>query len=345
MENGRWKEENNDDNKVSFYFDSDRDVTPQGQDEEGIGGGACIEHPVSKFDTLAGIAIKYGVEVADIRKMNGLDTDRQIFALKTIYIPLPGRHPPSPSLSYHPAPGSGQGYSNPPSTHAAHHDLFESFHSFRGGKPSDRKLSQAMTSLQGYYGLKPPTNSSQEDTPNRPLHQHRKSRSLVDIIMEEIMEKGDADADEEAAQVRQGGESEKWNDKLIRRRQISEADFSRIPELLLKEDNSSTNVGPPSRTGKRLALRQKVGSRNSLTTDSESTSMMKTSTGDASHTECSSSSSSSPGVRKSFSTPCFQDQDNTSSTSSIWPPSMWTLKPDLQVVPKPTARRNKAALD
>ncbi|MED6185849.1 hypothetical protein PIB30_060944 [Stylosanthes scabra] len=228
-----------------------------------------------------------------------------------------------------------QGNSKPPCTD----HFFESFHSFKGAKPSDRKVSQAMTSLQGYYGLKPPTNSSQQDTPSRPLHQHRKSRSLVDIIMEEIMEKGDPNA-QEPAQVRQGADSEKLNDKLIRRRQKSEADFSRIPELLLKEDN----VAPPSRTGMGLALRQKVGSRNSLTTDSESTAMMKASTGDASHTECSSSSSSSSGVRKSFSTPCFQDQDNT-CTSSIWPPSMWNLKPDLQVVPKPTARRNKAALD
>ncbi|PON77744.1 LysM domain containing protein [Parasponia andersonii] len=58
-----------------------------------------IEHPVSKLDTLAGVAIKYGVEVADIKKMNGLVTDLQMFALKSIQIPLPGRHPPSPCLS------------------------------------------------------------------------------------------------------------------------------------------------------------------------------------------------------------------------------------------------------
>ena len=81
-----------------------------------------IQHPVSKMDTLAGIAIKYGVEVskypqlfllflkmvlfnnsifqvADIKKMNGLVTDLQMFALKYLHIPLPGRHPPSPCLS------------------------------------------------------------------------------------------------------------------------------------------------------------------------------------------------------------------------------------------------------
>ncbi|KAG1359525.1 hypothetical protein COCNU_08G009710 [Cocos nucifera] len=59
-------------------------------------GAKYIEHHVSKMDTLAGIAIKYGVEVADIKRMNGLVTDRQMFAHKTLRIPLPGRHPPSP---------------------------------------------------------------------------------------------------------------------------------------------------------------------------------------------------------------------------------------------------------
>lgn len=37
--------------------------------------------------------------MADIKRMNGLVTDLQMFALKTIHIPLPGRHPPSPGLS------------------------------------------------------------------------------------------------------------------------------------------------------------------------------------------------------------------------------------------------------
>lgn len=37
-------------------------------------------------------------QVADIKKMNGLVTDFQMFALKSLQIPLPGRHPPSPCL-------------------------------------------------------------------------------------------------------------------------------------------------------------------------------------------------------------------------------------------------------
>ena len=37
--------------------------------------------------------------MADIKKMNGLLTDHQMFALKTLHIPLPGRHPPSPIVT------------------------------------------------------------------------------------------------------------------------------------------------------------------------------------------------------------------------------------------------------
>nr|CAD1835733.1 unnamed protein product [Ananas comosus var. bracteatus] len=59
--------------------------------------GGYIEHRVSKRDTLAGVAIKYGV--ADIRRLNGLMTDLQMFARKSLKIPLPGKHPPSPFLS------------------------------------------------------------------------------------------------------------------------------------------------------------------------------------------------------------------------------------------------------
>ncbi|CAA6655754.1 unnamed protein product [Spirodela intermedia] len=40
------------------------------------------------MDTLAGVAIKYGVEVADIKRMNSLVTDLQMFALKSLKIPV-----------------------------------------------------------------------------------------------------------------------------------------------------------------------------------------------------------------------------------------------------------------
>lgn len=183
----------------------------------------------------------------------------------------------------------------------------------------------------------------------RPLNRHRKSKSLVNVILEEIMEKSDTVP---AAEAREA-DSDKWNDKHVRRRQKSEADFTKIPELLLRQDNSSSG-GLPSRTGKGLALRQKAASRTAVTTDPESSgfSPVPIGLGDAFVTDGSS------GVRKSSSTSSLQDQDNSGS-SSIWPTSMWNLKPDLQAfstaaiakpifdgLPKPiTGRRNKAALD
>ncbi|KAI3746211.1 hypothetical protein L6452_08635 [Arctium lappa] len=73
--------------------------TPGGGSSVGDGGLGYIGHTVTKFDTLAGVAIKYDVEVADIKRMNGLTTDLHMFARKTLQIPLPGRHPPSPIMS------------------------------------------------------------------------------------------------------------------------------------------------------------------------------------------------------------------------------------------------------
>ncbi|KAF9624039.1 hypothetical protein IFM89_007737 [Coptis chinensis] len=76
-----------------------RPMTSSGNGNGNGNGLKYIEHMVSKMDTLAGVAIKYGVEVADIKRMNGLVSDLQMFALKSLQIPLPGRHPPSPVLS------------------------------------------------------------------------------------------------------------------------------------------------------------------------------------------------------------------------------------------------------
>ncbi|BAT98739.1 hypothetical protein LR48_Vigan06g140200 [Vigna angularis] len=313
-----------------------------------------IEHHVSKYDTLAGVAIKYGVEVADVKRLNNLVTDHQMFALKTLHIPLPGRHPPSPCLSNgSTTPGYGNSDHNSPTTQA-HHDLLDSFPSLKM-KSSERKVSPAMSSLQGFYGLKGSSIPSEDGFPRnlstsgRPLSHHRKSKSLVNVILEEIMEK----SNEASAAITKEVDSSKWNYNLVQRRQKSVADFSRIPELLLREDNSSTGVLPP-RTGKGLALRQKVASRTTLATDSEQNGLSPAAMGmgDATLNEGSSR------VRKSSSTSCLHDQDNSGS-SSIWPTSMWNLKPDLQALstaaigkpifdglPKPiTGRKNKAALD
>ncbi|RYR23082.1 hypothetical protein Ahy_B03g068355 [Arachis hypogaea] len=94
------------------------------------GGGVC-----------GGVGIKYGVEVADIKRVNGLATDLQIFALKTLKIPLPGRHPPSPS------PTSSLGKKTPTCRSIRHEGTSTIL------KPPKEKVSPAMTILQKYYGL------------------------------------------------------------------------------------------------------------------------------------------------------------------------------------------------
>lgn len=317
-----------------------------------------IEHHVSKLDTLAGVAIRYGVEVADIKKLNGLVTDLQMFALKTLHIPLPGRHPPSPCLS------NGHSTTRPSSSEQTpsrrmHTDLLESFQSLR--ITPEHKVSPAMSSLRGYYGLNKQKNSSEgcemvlyskgstsygEDEGhftsssqmNPPLSQHRRSRSLANGFKTEEDELAN-DMDDAA----------KWIDKLNKRRQKSEADFARTPEKLLKEDNGSGGWFSAI-TGKGLALRTKAGSRTNLASEAEAggANGFPFSFGDFTAAE------SSSGVRKSSSTPSLQDQEGNNS-SSIWSAAKWSLTPELQAaltkpifdgLPKPmSGRKAKTALD
>ncbi|KAL1213350.1 hypothetical protein V5N11_025893 [Cardamine amara subsp. amara] len=333
-------------------------------------GSGYIEHRVSKFDTLAGIAIKYGVEVADITKLNGLVTDLQMFALASLRIPLPGRHPPSPCFS-NGSLNHGEGCSeqtSPSATNGNHQDVFDSFQSLRL-KPSEKKISPAMNSLQGYYGLKPKNRRASEVfemaihkkeashlqdndqylTPfpatSTPLSHHRKSRSLVDAVIAEV---------NQSSNPSKAGGGETNSDKPMRRRQKSEADFSsRTPELLLKAENRSSNGGVSAITGKGLALRSKAASRNNLSADTEAgnvnpvpINLMDAPAGD-----------NFSSVRKSFSASSLQEPDCNRSGSSLWPTTNWTLKPDLLTqaamassifdgLPKPlTGRRNKKAVD
>ncbi|MFQ6649498.1 hypothetical protein Gotur_023507 [Gossypium turneri] len=379
-----------------------------------IPSAGFIEHPVSRFDTLAGVAIKYGVEVADIKRMNGLVTDLQMFALKTLQIPLPGRHPPSPCLSNDSTtPGSGtvemawkrlyflpmslnngyrgfsvvsvelmigltlsrQSSANESPAKNLPVDWLDSFQSLRLKSP--RRVSPAMSSLQGYYGLKPTEKKTMPEgfemalyrkgeadyledglflkpSSSNPLSMlKRKSRSVANGFYDES---GEILVDiMSAGEGKEGEPDNKSNEKLIRRRQKSEADFT---ARLLKEDNTG-NVGFPAITAKQLALRSKAGSRmNSAAVDGFN--VATTILGE----ECTVNGYGE--VRKSSSTSCLHDhQENSSnigssSLSSLWPAaSKWSLKPDLQALstagikrpildgftkPMP-ARKNKAALD
>ncbi|KAL0658848.1 hypothetical protein Bca4012_079433 [Brassica carinata] len=321
-------------------------------------GAGYIEHRVSKFDTLAGIAIKYGVEVADITKLNGLVTDLQMFALKSLRIPLPGRHPPSPCLS-NASFNHGEDCSEPAPSSANNgnlQDVFDPFQSLKL-KPSETKISPAMDSLQGYYGLKPTNKRAseasypQEDndqylTPSpatsTPLNQHRKSRSLVDAVIAEVNQ-----SSYQSKEVN--------SDKPTRRRQKSEADFSsRTPELLLKKESRSSCGGFSAIAEKGLALRPKAASKTNLSADTGSFNPVPINLMDAPVGDSFSS------VRKSFSASVLQEpfsNNNNKGSSSLWQSSKWSLKADLlqqaamarsifDGLPKPlTGRRNKKAMD
>ncbi|GLU18445.1 hypothetical protein SLE2022_347480 [Rubroshorea leprosula] len=330
-----------------------------------------IEHQVSKMDTLAGVAIKYGVEVADIKKLNGLSTDLQMFALKTLLIPLPGRHPLSSSSSYaSSASVEENGHVRIPPC-ADQSNVLESFQPLRL-QPSTQKVSPAMSTLQKYYGLKTLNQKGASEGTEMAVYR----TGSLDYLNNSLMPKATPLAShvldhhhksnngfspengvgEQVPLAEAGeGESEKSSEKSVRRRQKAEADSKGgTPERLLKEENGGSSGFFTPLTGKGLALRTKMASRALLTADSDSgwLNPIPVGLGDSIIPDGPS------GVRKSSSTPTLQDQDNGNS-SSVWPTSKWSLKPDLQSLstaaisipifdglPKSiTSRRSKAALD
>ncbi|XP_074312195.1 uncharacterized protein LOC141647765 [Silene latifolia] len=314
-----------------------------------------IEHHVTKMDTLAGIAIRYGVEVADIKKMNGLVTDLQMYALKTLQIPLPGRHPPSHCLSN----GRSSVGSDETPSRQMQSDVHESFQSLK--LTPDRKLSPAMCSLRDYYGLNSRRNSSESyemavynkgstrhqeneafssssasSTMNLPFSQHRRSRSVANGFKTE----------EDDLAINVDAIYRKYIGKLNTHTEKTEE--TRTPEKLLKEENGSGGWFS-AMTGKGLALRTKAASRTNLASEGElgGANGFPNNLGDYIMGEGTSR------VRKSSSTPSLQDQDGNGNLS-IWKTSTWSLKPDLQALanpifdglPKPmSGRKSKAALD
>ncbi|XP_072963708.1 uncharacterized protein [Typha angustifolia] len=321
---------------------------PSSSSSSSSSGANYIEHRVTKMDTLAGIAIKYGVEVADIRRLNGLVTDLQMFAHKTLQIPLPGRHPPSLLV----ADGSDNSREQTP-PRQPYNDILDSLQSLKL-KPSSHKVSPAMSRLQGYYGLTPPKRGQKfegtemavykvgrslclEDdalprkAPNSepPPSRHRKSRSLVNGF---YIENGDIIEDRAISEVADNSDTE----RSIRRRQKVDASPVRgSTEMLLREENSG---GFSGRTGKGLALRPKSGSR----TDADTSKPNLIPNGNSLLLD------TLLTVRKSSSTSNLQDSD---SSSSIWSTSKWSLNPDalgrpiFDGLPKPLTARRKAALD
>ncbi|KAG9142061.1 hypothetical protein Leryth_025785 [Lithospermum erythrorhizon] len=345
-------------------------ITIESESASSVGGGVSyIQHQVSKFDTLAGVAIKYGVEVSDIKKMNGLVTDHQMFALKTLHIPLPGRHPPSPILA------NGVDNKRPSSSERAppgrrHSDLFDSFQSPRLNSSSQHNVSPARSASRGYYGL---SNSAEKIHPEGfEMSAYNKEGSLEDgtltkpatpsILPLSLPRKCKSAANgfysdngnlatQEAKDNDWGG---RWIEKFLQRRPKSEIDLkSSARDTLLKEENNNSGGIFSALASKGLALRPKSGNRNGSEIDVE---------GGASSFLVDPLLADRNFVRKSSSSPSFQESDNGStstSLSSIWPTSKWSLKPDFQslssaVITKPifdglplpvSVRKSKAAID
>ncbi|CAN4080872.1 unnamed protein product [Withania somnifera] len=315
------------------------------------GGSNYIQHQVTKFDTLPGVAIRYGVEVADIEKLNGLVSDLQMFAQKTIQIPLPGRHPPSPVVS------NGQDTQGPSSSEQTplsnrYPDLFGLFQSLKLKSSPQPRVSPTMNCLLGYQGSKPADkNVASEDfemavyrkgvshslengpfikaTPHssQPPGLYRKCKSVANDMSQNGL-----------------GSTENGSDlmfeKLARRRQKSEADFSsRTPEVLLKEDNSSGSGFSAAAAGKGLALRPKSASRTLSESDAEASSInpIPMLLNDSFLND-------SASIRKSSSTLSLQQESDGGGTlSSLWTTSKWNLKPDFQAIS--TAAITKPVID
>ncbi|KAL2329140.1 hypothetical protein Fmac_022567 [Flemingia macrophylla] len=231
-------------------------------------GNVPIQHPISKLDTLAGVAIKYGVEVADIKKMNGLVTDRQMFALRTLHIPQNGKHPSSPCASS----STGQDNTDSNSPDDGRCEVFESFLSpvisslrgYYGTKPTMKKSASELFNIEEYEkrSYKPPDNGSfyrNSLLSRQPLNRHQKSLSLANETSNDAMEGSHIT---EVVKARKS-DSDKRNSTLIRRNHKSEANLQRIPELLLKKDNGISG-GFSTRSSTGLAQRQKGGSRIAL---------------------------------------------------------------------------------
>ncbi|KAF2322600.1 hypothetical protein GH714_019876 [Hevea brasiliensis] len=206
-----------------------------------------------------------------------------MFALKSLHIPLPGRHPASPCLSYNLRPHE---YPNHLSFLYATEDIMQSsfqqtsprsdlIDSFPSLESPQQKVSPAMSSLQGNYGPKSTTDpkisqGSEKDVyregfshylylenvqylrplpaSNTPFSHHRKSRSLVNGFLDE---NNGLAYNQLTSEVRES-KWKKWNKNVVRW-------HSSLPKMLMGEDSS---VGVSSAiTGKRLALRSKAASR------------------------------------------------------------------------------------
>lgn len=293
----------------------------------GNGGFGCIQHTVSKYDTLAGVAIKYGVEVADIKKMNGLTTDLQMFSRKSLKIPLPGRHPPSPIMSNgHDTQGQTSSEMTPPNRRYS-----DSFNAIK-------LSSSSINSLRDYYGLTPNDNNGVNEgyeMTQTPLGLHRKSKSETNGFSK--VSKTDV----------KGSGSDQKIEKLVRRRK-SEVDLHNHTSEMMTSATTVKGLGLRPKTGSRITESEGGSDVNALPVVQAFSGVRKSSSAPTfQHSEANSSISSS--ISNSVNTSI---SNSSPSSSSFWPISMLNFTLDLQAaitaplfdglpLPKPSSGRKK----
>ncbi|KAM0909384.1 hypothetical protein ACQ4PT_014843 [Festuca glaucescens] len=292
-----------------------------------------LEHEVSRMDTLAGIVIKYGVEISDIKRANSLVSDSQMYAHKALLIPLPGRPMPS-SVKLN---GSSQRLKRAwVPNNQQNRDVVDPLDL---SNSSQQLSSLAMSSLQSYYGLSSQRSDDMDCSTEMSLY--RKGSSLDETLLNPSspqdrtqstsINRNLEDTTNGASGIKSNGATKEKQDGSIRQRQKVEAETQ--DDLLSDSIKIIRSFLPRPISSIRL-------------------SMMDTSSPDPS---AKSSGSFLNGlksaVRKSPSAPSFVDTEN-SNRVSMWLSSKWAFnhdsftRPLLDGLPKPApVRRAKAALD
>ncbi|CAN6173707.1 unnamed protein product [Urochloa humidicola] len=302
----------------------------------------CLEHEVSRMDTLAGIAIKYGVEISDIKRANSLVTDSQMFALKTLLIPLPGRPLPASvrlngsaqriKRAWAPNHQQDRGITDP---------LDSSNHDHKGASP-------AMSTLQRYYGLSSQKGNTTDCSTEMSVYRKGSfESSLSETLLSSSAAPDTKCADRSweyeepvssfsSANGANGNKSDGLpkpkQDASMRRQQKVEAESNTT-------DTQDDFLADPIKAIKSLLPRPISIIRLNMGIGSP----------DSSQKSNISFLSGFRSVRKSPSAPNFADAENG---VSMWSSSKWTFnhesftKPLLDGLPKPVAaRRMKTALD
>ena len=280
-----------------------------------------LQHQVSRMDTLAGIAIKYGVEISDIKRANSLVTDSQMYAHKALLIPLPGRPMPSSVKLNGSSLRSKRAWAP---NNQQNRDIVDSLDSVNSRL---QQSSLAMSSLQSYYGL----SSQRGDDMDLSTEMSLYSKGSSQVTGSEILPISSSPPDSTQSTGRSNGAAKEKQDGSIRRRQKVEADTN--DDLLSDSIKMIKSFLPRPVSSMRLS------------TDSSSPDSAAKSNGGSFLDGFKSV------VRRSPSAPSFADSENGGGVS-MWSSSKWTFnhesftRPLLDGLPKPSpGRRMKAALD